>query len=422
MSKEFAIRSLGPCQYPSAVPSRFLVDDATRVLLDATTTGCYCCKGEPASLELAGPRAMNFFDPPTTRAAIVTCGGLCPGLNDVIRGIVMVLWYRYGVTSIEGLRYGYEGLIPSYGHKPLALTPEIVADIHQNGGTILGSSRGNQNVGSMVDFLVERKIDILFAVGGDGTQRGALEVVNEIERRGLKIAVVGIPKTIDNDILFTDRTFGFETAVASSEGPIDSAHMEAKGAHNGVGLVKLMGRDSGFVAAYATLASSNVNLVLIPEVPFRLENVLAFLDERLARKAHAVVVVAEGAGQNLVLGGENDASGNRKFGDIGLFMQKAIRDYFAAKGQSVPVRYIDPSYMIRSSAANADDSVFCFQLSERAVHAAMSGRTGLIIGEINGHFAHVPMEKAVAERKKVNPFGILWQSVLDNTGQPANLM
>ncbi len=421
MSKEFAIRSLGPCRYPSAMPSRFMVDDAARVLLDATTTGCLCCKGEPPSLELAGPRAMNFFDPGPTCAAIVTCGGLCPGLNDVIRGVVMVLWYRHGVRNIKGLRYGYEGLIPSYGHKPLPLDPEVVADIHQHGGTILGSSRGNQDVGAMVDFLAEQGIDMLFAVGGDGTQRGALAVVNEIQRRGLKIAVVGIPKTIDNDISFTDRTFGFETAVASSEGPIDCAHMEAKGAHNGVGLVKLMGRDSGFVAAYAALASSNVNLVLIPEVPFRLEKVMAFLDERLARKAHAVVVVAEGAGQDLVPGGEKDASGNRRFGDVGLFMQKAIRDHFAAKGAAVTVRYIDPSYMIRSAPANADDSVFCFQLSERAVHAAMSGRTGLIIGQINGQFAHVPMEKAVAERKKVDPQGMLWQSVLDNTGQPVSL-
>ena len=164
------------------------------------------------SFEVAGPREMIFFNPAKTTAGIVTCGGLCPGLNDIIRGIVTQLHLRYGVTKVYGFRYGYEGLIPRYGHTPMVLRPESVAQIHNFGGTILGTSRGPQDIGEMVDLLEEMSFDIFFVVGGDGTLRGAFELTKEIERRGLKKAVVGIPKTIDNDIMYLDKSFGFETA------------------------------------------------------------------------------------------------------------------------------------------------------------------------------------------------------------------
>ena len=373
-------------------------------------------------LEAAGPRRQIFFEPEKTRAAIVTCGGLCPGLNDVIRALTMVLWYRYGVRDILGLRYGFEGLVPALGHEPMRLSPERVEDIHQHGGTVLGSSRGPQDVAAMVDFLAQEEIKILFVIGGDGTQRGALAITREVSARGVPIAVVGVPKTIDNDIAFTNRTFGFETAVAMTRMPIDSAHVEAKGVCNGVGLVKLMGRESGFVAAYAALASSDVNLVLVPEVPFTVKGVLTFLEKRLRNKAHAVVVVAEGAGQDLVDASGTDASGNRALGDIGVFLKHAIANHFSGTDMPAAVKYIDPSYTIRSSRANADDTVFCFQLAEHAVHAGMSGRTGLVICSLNGHFVHIPAQQAVSHRKKIDASGPLWQSVLDNTGQPAVLV
>ena len=419
MPQDFAVPSLGPCRFDSPLTSRYFRDDDDAVLLDSTLGGCRHCDGEsPPALEQAGPRRGLFFNPPETTAAIVTCGGLCPGLNDVIRALTMVLWYRYGVRKILGLRFGYQGLVPEYNHKPIDLTPRLVEDIHKDGGTVLGSSRGNQDVSTMVDFLADRGVDVLFAIGGDGTQRGALAIAREITARERPVAVVGVPKTIDNDISLTERTFGFETAVALSRHPIECAHMESKGVPNGVGLVKLMGRESGFVAAYATLASSDVNLVLIPEVPFEMEQVLQFLEKRMKQKSHAVVVAAEGAGQNLTPPDGRDASGNPKLGDVGRFLHDAITAHFASASQPVSVKYIDPSYTIRSSRAHADDSVFCFQLAENAVHAALSGRTEMVVGLWNGKFVHVPMREAVARKKRIDPDGPLWQSVLDNTGQP----
>lgn len=421
MTEDLRIEKVGQCTFSSPLDSAVFITDSEGVLIDATLSGCERCQGEPASLEMAGPREKIFFKPETSRAALVTCGGLCPGLNDVIRAVVMVLWYRYGVKEILGLRYGYEGLIASFNNEPLVLNPELVEDIHRDGGTILGTSRGPQDPTLMADFLSERKIDMLFAIGGDGTQRGALAITREIENRGLAISVIGIPKTIDNDISFTERTFGFETAVAMSQIPITGAHMEAKGVRNGIGIVKLMGRESGFIAAYATLASSDVNLVLIPEIHFSLEKVFAYLEERIVRKRHAVIVVAEGAGQEHVPAEGTDASGNKKLGDIGLFLKATITECFSRRQIPAAVRYIDPSYMIRSAPATPEDSVFCFQLAENAVHAAMSGRTGMVVGIWNGHFVHIPIRLSVKDRKRIDTSGLLWQSVLDNTGQPREL-
>ena len=415
---DFQIRSLGPGTVDSPLAeSSFFVGDHARVRLDVTVDDVRNGGGASVMLEKAGPRRKNFFGS-DARAAIVTCGGLCPGINDVIRAITMVLWYRYGIRDILGLRYGYQGLLARGGHDPIPLTPEVVEDIHKDGGTILGTSRGPQDPREQVDFLQARGINILFAIGGDGTQRGALDLSREAARRGLPIAVIGVPKTIDNDLLYTQRTFGFVTAVAMSEIPIGCVHMEAKAVENGIGLVKLMGRDSGFVAAYATLASSDVNVVLVPEAPFSLPRLLAFLEERLARKSHAVIVVAEGVGQNLVEARGVDASGNRQFGDIGLLLKDEITKHFRTRGRGVNVKYIDPSYMIRSAPATAEDSVFCFQLGQNAVHAAMSGRTEMVIGLWNGCYVHVPIAKAVEFRKTIDISGELWQSVMDNTGQP----
>ncbi|MGD8228208.1 MAG: ATP-dependent 6-phosphofructokinase [Desulfobacteraceae bacterium] len=375
------------------------------------------------SFEMAGPREKIYFDPSKLKCGIVTCGGLCPGLNDVIRAIVMGLFYHYGVKAVFGFRYGYEGLSYRLGHTPMELTPEVVEDIHKKGGTILGSSRGPQDVSEMVDTLERMNVGILFAIGGDGTLRGAQAISEEIKKRELKIGVIGIPKTIDNDISYVDASFGFETAVAESRTAIYAAHTEAIGARNGIGLVKLMGRHAGFIAAYAALANNDVNFCLVPEVRFNLNALLKALDERLEKRGHAVIVVGEGAGQDLMgVTGERDASGNIRLGDIGIFLKDQINAYFKKAGMAVTLKYIDPSYMIRSMPANPRDSAFCLLLGHNAVHAAMAGRTNMLVGFWKSRFTHVPIQLAVSKRKQIDPKGRFWSNVLSCTGQPREMI
>jgi 6-phosphofructokinase 1 len=377
--------------------------------------------GPPAAMERAGPREHVHFDPAQLACGIVTCGGLCPGLNDVIRAIVLSLHYHYGVGTVYGFRYGYAGL-GRQGQPPIELTPDRVARINELGGTVLGTSRGPQDPAEMVATLRERRIGILFAIGGDGTLRGAQAISDEAARAGYTLGVIGIPKTIDNDISFVRRTFGFDTAVTEARRATYAANTEAEAAPNGIGLVKLMGRDSGFIAAYSVLVNSQVNFCLIPEVPFTLDGLLRALRERLERRGHAVVVVAEGAGQDLVSQtGARDASGNVKYGDIGGRLRDEIAAYFKRAGVPISLKYIDPSYAIRSVPANPHDAAFCLLLGQHAVHAGMSGRTSMVVGFWNHVFTHVPIRLAVSARKKVDPEGDLWSSVLASTGQPRNL-
>ena len=372
------------------------------------------------SLEAAGPRETIFHDPAWTRAGIVTCGGLCPGLNNVIKGLVQVLWFDYGVRNIFGIPYGYRGLNPVYGYSPIVLNPDVVDAIQDDGGTILGSSRGSQDPSVMVDTLMRLNINVLFCIGGDGTLRGAHAIAEEVKKRRQPISIIGIPKTIDNDLNRIDRTFGFETAVLSATDVITSAHNEANGAFNGLGLVKLMGRDSGFIAAYASLATTVVNFCLVPEVPFTLEALYKALENRYeSGKTHAVIAVAEGAGQDLFAGQEErrDARGNVLKNDIGEFLTRKINEHFKSVGKEINIKYFDPSYMVRSIPAKGNDAIFCFQLAESAVHAGMAGKTDMVVGSMNNAFTHVPIEYAVNERKKINPNGTLWHAVLGVTRQ-----
>jgi len=419
------IEKLGRCSVLSPMTKGQFVSDGDRVLYHATLKEAETCIDAGMSLpsfEMAGPRENIYFDPSKLKCGIVTCGGICPGLNDVIRAIVLSLHYHYQVNTVFGFRYGYEGISSKYRHVPLELNPKIVEDIHEKGGTILGSSRGPQDVLDMVDTLERMNIRLLFAIGGDGTLRGAQAISEEIGRRKLKIGVVGIPKTIDNDISYVDQSFGFETAVSASRSCIYAAHVEAKGARNGLGLVKLMGRESGFIAAYATLATSDVNFCLVPETSFTLERFLPVLKEKINMSTHSVIVVAEGAGQDLLnRDGDRDASGNLRFGDIGLFLRDEIRAYFKREGVELHLKYIDPSYVIRSVPANPKDSVFCLLLGHNAVHAGMAGRTNMVVGYWDSEYTHVPIPMAVSERKRIDPDGRLWSSVVESTGQPRDL-
>ena len=424
--QDFTIQTLGPCTVQSPMKGIFFSDLEEQILYhhDFDTIKTYLDKGlDPPSFEAAGPREKIFFDPANLSCGIVTCGGLCPGINDVIRSIVLSLHHHYGVKNIYGFQYGYQGLVPEYGHEALRLTPKDVNPISEMGGTILASSRGNQDPVVMVDTLEEMKIGILFCIGGDGTQRGALAISEEAGKRGLELSVIGIPKTIDNDISFVQKTFGFETAVSEAKRATYSAHVEAVGAPNGVGLVKLMGRDSGFIAAYSVLVDNQVNFCLIPEVPFAMDVFLDALEKRLAARNHAVIVVAEGAGQDLLEStGQRDASGNVKFVDIGLYLRDAIKKHFKSKETEVNLKYIDPSYIIRSQPANPHDSAFCLLMGHSAVHAGMAGRTEMIVGYWNNLFTHVPIALSVSERKKMDPQGWIWNSVLASTGQPTQMI
>jgi 6-phosphofructokinase 1 len=422
---DFTVARLGECRIQSPMSGVRFTRDEERVLYHSTLEGIQTCLDNgaaPPSMESAGPRERLFFDPAKLACGIVTCGGLCPGLNDVIRAVVLSLHHHYGVSTIYGFRFGYEGLVRRIGHEPIELTPESVHRIHEGGGSILGSSRGHQDAAEMVDYLKDLGVGILFAIGGDGTLRGAQKIGEEAARRGLKVGVIGLPKTIDNDVSFVQRTFGFDTAVAEGRRATYAANVEAEAARNGIGLVKLMGRDSGFIAAYSALVNNQVNFCLVPEVPFTLEKLLSALERRLERRSHAVIVVAEGAGQDLMAKSqERDASGNVKYGDIGVFLRDAISDHFKRAGIAITLKYIDPSYTIRSVPATAQDSAFCLLLGHNAVHAGLSGRTNMVVSFWNHQFTHVPISCAVSERKKIDPEGALWNSVVTSTGQPRDL-
>jgi 6-phosphofructokinase 1 len=401
------------------------VNDADRVLLDVNINRLNQMieeKKELPSFELAGPRKKIYFDPSKLRCALVTCGGLCPGLNDIIRAIVLELFYGYGVRNIYGFKYGLQGFIPKFEHDIVELEPATVTNILESGGSILGSSRGPQPLDEVVDTLERMNIGILFMIGGDGTLMAANKIADIIAERNLKISVVGVPKTIDNDIYLVSRSFGFDTAVDVATQAVESAHNEAQGYPNGIGLIKLMGRYSGFIAATTALAQQDVNFVLIPEVDFDIEGengLLASLERRLKQRGHAVIVVAEGAGQKFFDDTtiKRDDSGNIRLNDIGLFLKDAISSYFNSKNIDVSIKYIDPSYMIRSLPANANDRVYCSFLGRDAVHAGMAGKTKLLIGRWNNQFVHLPMSASAGKRKKIEQKGKLWLSVLGATGQ-----
>jgi 6-phosphofructokinase 1 len=381
--------------------------------------------GEPIPMfEKAGPRRKIYFKPGEVTSAIVTCGGLCPGLNSVIRSVVYMNYYLYNNRITYGIPYGYEGFIDSFEHPIINLTPDLVENIHKSGGTILGSSRGPQDTCEIVDKLVSLNVDILYCVGGDGTLRGASEIAGEIKKRNLKISVIGIPKTIDNDIAYIDRSFGSETAFSKACDAISAAHMEAKGAYHGIGIVKVMGRHSGFIAANATIATGDVNFCLVPEVPFKLEGehgLLCEIKERLLTRHHSVILVAEGAGQSFFEGRDKhfDASGNEKLFDIGLFLKEQISEYLKKENIRSSIRYIDPSYIIRSTEPTPNDSIFCMQLAQRAVHAGMSGKTDIVMGYFNGEFTHLPINVATSSRQILSADSELWLSVLESTRQPS---
>jgi 6-phosphofructokinase 1 len=406
--------TLGEARFSSKASSHTISDDIR--VPERIETGA-----DPGlQFELAGPRAKLFFDAKQTRAGIVTCGGLCPGLNNVIRSLFLELHYGYGVAEVLGFRGGYSGLEPVSNREPIKLTADFVGRIHKHGGTVLSSSRGPVDIGRAVDNLIARGVNILFTVGGDGTQRGGNELYQEARKRNYALSVVGVPKTIDNDVTFVSRTFGFFSAIEEAKRVLECAHTEARSVPGGIGLVRLMGRHAGFVTAGAVIASQDVNFALIPEVPFKLQSFLAALKARMLEKSHAVIAVAEGAGQDLLQADSaaRDASGNVKLRDIGPFLREQIETYFKKEGMPIVVRYFDPSYQVRSRPANSEDALLCDLYARHAVHAAMAGKTGVVIGFLHERFIHVPIELLATKTKRLDPTSGWWRSVLATTGQP----
>eukprot|EP00249_Psilotum_nudum_P019550 c27311_g1_i1 orf=351-2132(+) len=380
--------------------------------------------GDGVHFRRAGPREKVYFRPEEVRSCIVTCGGLCPGLNTVIREIVCGLWHQYGVREIIGIEGGYRGF---YSRNTISLNPKVVNDIHKRGGTILGTSRGGYETSKIVSSIEDRGINQVYIIGGDGTQKGAAVIYEEVKRRGLKVAVAGIPKTIDNDIAVIDRSFGFDTAVEEAQRAINAAHTEAESVENGIGLVKLMGRYSGYIAMHATLASRDVDCCLIPEVPFYLEGeggLYEFVEKRLRENGHIVLVVAEGAGQELLAEcmdtlDAHDASGNRLLHDVGMWLSQQLKDHFVrTKKQVVNLKYIDPTYMIRAIPSNAADNVYCTLLAQSAIHGAMAGYTGFTVGPVNGRHAYIPIARVTENQNRVNIADRMWARLLSSTGQP----
>uniref|UniRef100_A0A7C4AG25 ATP-dependent 6-phosphofructokinase n=1 Tax=Fundidesulfovibrio putealis TaxID=270496 RepID=A0A7C4AG25_9BACT len=418
------IKTLGPANVPSPLTYCHFVSDEARVPIRLSPEDMDTPEQDPdVFFEAAGPRGSIYFDSSKVKAAIVTCGGLCPGINDVIRAIVMEAHHNYNLAATLGIRYGLQGFIPKYGHDIVELTPATVSDIHEFGGTVLGSSRGPQAPCDIVDALERSNIAVLFVIGGDGTLKAARAIHEEVTKRGAKISVIGVPKTIDNDISLVTQSFGFDTAVEKATEAIRCAHTEALGARNGVGLVKLMGRESGFIAAQATLALKEVNFVLVPEDPFQLtgENgLLPALEARLTARRHAVIVAAEGAGQHLLAqSGQTDASGNPVLGDITTLLSDEIAKWFEARNLPLTLKFIDPSYIIRSVPANANDRVYCGFLGQLAMHAAMAGKTGMVVSKVYGRYVHLPLELVTRRRKKLDLTSDYWRAVLESTGQYA---
>ena len=430
MEYDFFITNLGKRLFKSPLNISNFTQDKKRLLFNTYLDNYLSCtdkEGQPLSVELAGPRDKIFFDPSQTKAAIVTCGGLCPGINDVIRSLTMTLFHRYGVKNILGVKYGLMGLNPASGLKLISLSPEFVNDITSIGGSILSTSRGPQDVDVMVDYLVRLNINILFCIGGDGTIRAAEKIIAEVTRRNLKIAIVCIPKTIDNDLNLIEKSFGFDTAIEKTVEAIKSAHVEAKGAFNGIGLIKIMGRNSGHIATHAALAQNDTNFVLIPEVPFDLEGKNGFLTtlkKRIKSRGHAVILVAEGAGQDILRNNispmEKDPSGNIRLLNIGLFLKNAIEDYFKEIDLEINLKYIEPSYLIRSVPANASDSIYCNSLGQYAVHAGMAGKTGILVALMKDEYVHLPLNTVTSSRK-IDSQDNTWLRVLETTGQPPSM-
>ena len=391
----------------------------------------------PAFLE-AGPRRMLFHEPQSVRAVVVTSGGLAPGLNCVVHGIVTRHWNTYGVNAARrgGIFGIYDGFVGLY-NKPLdktpaSLRPEITEPWLDRGGSMLGARRFHeQELGELADQITANlalnDINILYVIGGDGSLKVAHEIAQRAKARN--ISVVGIPKTMDNDVLWVWQSFGFNTAVQKAAEVVNTMHAEAESTRR-VGLIELFGAESGFVAANATLASGHVDLVLVPEIflalcPQQCEALLDRFIEYLSQtvrskeRAHAIVVLAEGVGElfkqrQVKLGGQ-PVSGKNFAGELRDFLQGGLKDPL---GRVVDVFVNQPRHNIRAVPANAYDQIYCARLGALAVDNALAGYTDVMVSQWLTEYVLVPLELVALGKKSIPPGGMFWKQVVSSTGQP----
>ena len=365
-----------------------------------------------------GPRFHIALDNLRVKACIMTCGGLCPGLNVVIRELVMALRYNYGVAEIYGIKWGFLGFTQKECW--IKLEPEDVKHIHLLGGTVLGTSRRGFDGEEISKQLIKNNVNMVFFIGGDGTHRGIKELSKILKEKKKKIILVGIPKSIDNDMPIIDKSFGLESVVQESVRTIRAANVEANCNLNGIGLVKLFGRSSGFVAMLSTLAARDVNICLIPEIPFNLygENgLLDFIFQRMQVKEHCVIVVSDGARFSVK---DYKTSNGRPVEDIGLVIKKEIIEKSEELGIEVNLKYMDPTYVVRAVPANEYDCNLCAKLAESAVHCAFAGFTNFSVGMINNKPCMIPLEKMCGKsERKVEFNSDDYLMLLASTGQPS---
>jgi len=329
------------------------------------------------------------------RVGILTGGGDCPGLNAVIRAVVRKGVNQYG-HAIVGYRDGWRGVLEN---RVTHLTPENTSGILHRGGTILGSSRTNpfkeeQGVERVKESLAEERIDGLIAVGGEDT----LGVADKLTAEGVK--VVGVPKTIDNDLNATDFTFGFNTAVQICTDAIDRLHTTAE-SHNRVIVLEVMGRHAGWIATYSGIAGG-ADAILVPERPFNIDQVCEHIKHRHKRgHTFSIVVVAEGAtpeeGEEAIQDGNTDAFGHARLGGIGVMLEKEIEERTGYETRVTILGHIQ-----RGGTPTAFDRVLATRFGIAAIDAVNDGDYGKMVALQGTNIVRVPIGDAVGTLKTVD--------------------
>ncbi len=335
------------------------------------------------------------------RVGVLTGGGDCPGLNAVIRAIVRTGSYDHNCEFV-GFRDGWRGPLEPDTQR---LDVAAVRGILPRGGTILGSSRtnplseaatvdGKSGLERIKENLANLGVDALIAIGGEDT----LGVAGKLCENGVK--VVGVPKTIDNDLSATDYTFGFDTAVNIAMEAIDRLHTTAESHHRAL-IVEVMGRNAGWIALHAGVAGG-ANVILIPEQPFDIKDVCNYVEKRFETKYAPIVVVAEGAHPKAigtsVIDDERDAFGHTRYGGVGQLLAEEIERRTGKEARAAVLGHIQ-----RGGTPTAFDRVLATRFGVHAIRAVADGAFGQMVALRGTDIVRVPIAEAIRELKLVPP-------------------